>query len=447
MLRRLFDEIKPNFEKGGKLEKLYPLYEAQDTFLFSPGDTATGRTHVRDAIDTKRMMSTVILALIPCIFMALYNTGYQSNRVIEASGIEDIDRSLIANWRYGVMHLVGATYSEAGGFYSNFGNPYLMYSCLVHGFLYFFPIYLVTMIVGGTCELVFSILRGHEINEGFLVTGMLYPLTLPPTLPLWQVGLGIAFGVVIGKEIFGGTGTNFLNPALTARAFVFFSFGGRMTGTEVWVAGAGKSITDFDGYSGPTPLGALAGSGAGGDTASILADSDVMKGVVNENTIDVTVSWWDAFWGNMQGSMGETSAFACLIGAAILIISRIGSWQIMSAVVISMSAFSGLLCLWPGSEIPALFRVDPTWHFVLGSFAFGTVFMATDPVSAAMTTRGKWIYGFLIGFMIVLVRVVNGAFAEGVMLAILFANVMAPLIDWLVIDANIRWRKKRDAAR
>ena len=453
MLRRLFDEVKPLFEKGGKLEKLYPLYEAQDTFLFSPADTTKGRTHVRDAIDTKRLMSMVILALIPCIFMALYNTGFQANRVLSNSGIEDVDRNLIANWRYGVMNLFGANYGigldkpiESGDWYSFLTDPYMLYSCLLHGALYFLPVYIVTMAVGGTCELIFSIIRGHDINEGFLVTGMLYPLTLPPTIPLWQVGLGIAFGVVIGKEIFGGTGTNFLNPALTARAFLFFSFGGRMTGSTVWVAGAGDSITDVDGFSGPTPLGALASVKGNGDAAAIVG-GDEMAGAISGNQMDMSVDWMDAFWGNLQGSMGETSAFACLLGATILIMTRIGSWQIMAGVVGGMSIFSFLLNLLPASYgLPALYQVDPTWHFVLGSFAFGTVFMATDPVSAAMTPLGKWIYGGLIGIVIVLVRVVNPAFAEGVMLAILFGNVMAPLIDWVVVDANIRWRKKRDAA-
>ena len=453
MLRKLFDEVKPLFEKGGKLEKLYPLYEAQDTFLFTPADTTKGRTHVRDAIDTKRLMSMVILALVPCIFMALYNTGFQANRVISASGVEDIDRNLLVNWRYGVMHLFGASYGvglaepiQSGDWYNYLLDPYMLYSCLLHGALYFLPVYIVTMAVGGTCELIFSIIRGHDINEGFLVTGMLYPLTLPPTIPLWQVALGIIFGVVIGKEIFGGTGTNFLNPALTARAFLFFSFGGRMTGTNAWVAGGGDSIKDFDGYSGATPLTALSGTETKEAPGQMLTNSDVMAGSVNEQTMDISVDYWDAFWGNVQGSMGETSAFCCLIGAVILIATRIGSWQIMSGVVLGTTFFTLLLNLFAGSEAEVLYKVGPLWHFVIGSFAFGTVFMATDPVSAAMTNKGKWIYGALIGFVIVLVRVVNGAFAEGVMLAILFGNVMAPLIDWFVVDANIRWRKKRDAA-
>ncbi|MCH2180182.1 MAG: NADH:ubiquinone reductase (Na(+)-transporting) subunit B [Mariniblastus sp.] len=439
-LRNLLDKIEPLFKKGGRLEKLYPLYEANDTFLFTPGEVSKGSTHVRDAIDTKRMMSMVIVALLPCILMALYNTGYQADKVLSASADAAVQYklsygSLFENlwhgtWRYSVMDALGVSYTTNPGGFLSFGS---WLPCLIHGALFFVPIYIVTMAVGGTCELIFSVIRKHEINEGFLVTGMLFPLTLPATIPLWQVALGIAFGVVVGKEIFGGTGRNFLNPALTGRAFLYFAYPKQISGNGVWTA--------VDGYSGATALAKIAETPALADGATV-STSQIVAEIGGP---DSGTTWWQCFIGDIHGSLGETSTLCCLIGAAILIFSKIGSWRIMAGVVVGMTAFSSLLYLLPFSE--PVMHISPIWHLVIGGFAFGTVFMATDPVSASMTRQGKWVYGGLIGFMTVLVRSVNPAFPEGIMLAILFANVFAPLIDYFVVQANIKRRVARYATR
>ncbi len=387
-----------HFEKGGKLEKLYPIYEMIDTFVFTPKDVAKGSVHVRDAIDLKRTMITVVVALLPCILMALYNTGYQANKVISSMVTTP------TGWRADIMLTLGLSY-----------NPTSVISNFFHGFLYFFPIFLVTQIAGGICEVIFATVRKHEINEGFLVTGMLFPLTLPPTIPLWQVAVGIIFGVVIGKEVFGGTGKNFLNPALTARAFLYFAYPAQISGDAVWTA--------VDGYTGATSLGQAA---LGGVSA-------------------ISASFQDAFIGLVPGSMGETSALGALIGAIILIIAGIGSWRIMLSIVLSAVGFTFLLNA-IGSETNMMFSVTPMWHLVIGGFAFGTVFMATDPVSASMTYKGHWFYGALIGFMTILVRVINPAFPEGIMLAILFANCFAPLIDYFVVQSNVKRRLARAKA-
>jgi Na+-transporting NADH:ubiquinone oxidoreductase subunit B len=305
-----------------------------------------------------------------------------------------------------------------GDLFSVFGlvvNPESYVSNIIHGALYFVPIFLVTNIVGGIWETVFASVRGHEINEGFLVTGLLFPLILPPAIPLWQVALGISFGVVVGKEVFGGTGKNFLNPALTARAFLFFAYPVDISGDAVWVA--------VDGHTGAT---ALAQAASGGLSA-------------------ITVSWRESFMGLVPGSMGETSVVACLLGAVYLIATGIGSWRIMLSVVIGMVG-TVLLFNTIGSVTNPMFGLSPLWHFVVGGFAFGTVFMATDPVSASMTQKGQIYYGLLIGIMIALVRVVNPAFPEGTMLAILFANIFAPLIDYFVMSANIKRRELRNVS-
>jgi Na+-transporting NADH:ubiquinone oxidoreductase subunit B len=429
MLRNLLDKVEPLFKKGGRFEKLYPLYEANDTFLYTPGEVTHGQTHVRDAIDLKRMMSMVIVALLPCILMAMYNTGYQAQKLIAAGQAVPTSATMFdaiwsGTWRFDVLKSLGilnSSYvcSDPGSFLS-LGS---IIKCTIHGALYFLPVYLVCMIVGGNCEVIFSVVRKHEINEGFLVTGMLFPLTLPPTIPLWQVAVGIIFGVVVGKEIFGGTGKNFLNPALTARAFLYFAYPSRISGDAVWTA--------VDGYTGATVLGEIAKPGAA---------------AISTTVANMGSSWWDFFIGNVHGSMGETSALCCLIGAAILIATRIGSWRIMSGVLIGMTAFSLLLRILPTGDWGEVANIMPQWHLVIGGFAFGTVFMATDPVSASMTRTGKWIYGGLIGFLTVLVRSINPAFPEGIMLAILFANVFAPFIDWCVIQANIKRRAARYAA-
>ena len=407
-LRRILDRLHPTFAKGGKLEKLHSLYEATDTFLYSPG-TVTGRaSHVRDAMDLKRMMTTVVVALVPCILMAMWNTGYQTHLAMQDAGVTSA-----GGWRGAVIDGLGIGYSS--------GN---VFACLVHGALYFIPIYLVTNIVGGFWEVLFASVRKHEVNEGFFVTGFLFPLILPPTIPLWQVALGISFGVVLGKEVFGGTGKNFLNPALTARAFLYFAYPGDISGDAVWTA------VNVDGFSGATALGALA-----------AADAQTGMAAVTE-----TVSWWQAFLGNIPGSIGETSTLACLLGAALLIATGVGSWRIMAGVVAGAGVLSFFLWGAVGSESNPMFAMPPWWHLVVGGFAFGTVFMATDPVSATMTETGKWIYGALIGAMTILIRVFNPGYPEGIMLAILFGNVFAPLIDYYVVQANIKRRLARNAA-
>lgn len=421
-IRNTLEKAKPLFHKGGRLEKLYPVYEAIDTFLYTPGEVTHGASHVRDGLDLKRMMITVVVALIPCVYMACWNTGYQANLALEelAKAGTTVEQ-LVANggWRLSLLSTLGF---EIGG------QPGLLFN-LIHGALYFVPVYLVTNMVGGACEAIFCIVRKHELNEGFLVTGMLFPLTLPPTIPLWQVALGIAFGVVLGKEVFGGTGKNFLNPALTARAFLYFAYPGQIIGEKAWVA--------VDGYTGPTLL------------TTMGSQTKVLPGI--QNFINTTgpdqlgITWWDAFMGWIPGSMGETSAFACLIGAVILIATGVGSWRIMAGVLLgSMGLAAALHGM--GSSTNAVFQIPPQWHLVVGGLAFGLVFMATDPVSAAMTNTGKWWYGILIGFMTIVIRVLNPAFPEGIMLAILFGNVFAPIIDFVVVQQNIKRRMARNAA-
>ncbi|MEZ6066467.1 MAG: NADH:ubiquinone reductase (Na(+)-transporting) subunit B [Planctomycetaceae bacterium] len=412
-LRKFLDRLHPSFGESGKYEKLYPLYEAADTFLYTPADVTPGASHVRDGMDLKRVMSLVVFALGPCILMAMYNTGLQTNLALESqvkAGV--IDVATVGGWRG--MILDGVGYSSTN-----------IISCLLVGAAYFVPVFLVTQIAGGFWEVLFATVRKHEINEGFLVTGMLFPLTLPPTIPLWQVAVGISFGVVIGKEIFGGTGKNFLNPALTARAFLYFAFPAYMSGDKVWVA--------CDGYTAATSLGALASAKEAGMesiTASISNDG-------------LGISWWDAFLGTIPGSMGETSALACLFGAAVLIVTGVGSWRIMLSTLVGGIVTAGLFHYLAPQDGNPMYRMGPEWHLVVGGFAFGLVFMATDPVSATMTDAGKWLYGLLIGGLTVLIRNINPGYPEGIMLAILFGNVCAPLIDWFVVQANIKRRMAR----
>ena len=415
-LRNFLDKLHPVMSPGGKLGVLYPVYEAVDTFLYTPGDTTKGAAHVRDSLDLKRMMITVVVALTPCIFMAMYNTGYQANVAMQAmvdAGTMPAESVAAIGWRASIIDLLGVGYNS-GSFFAN----------LIHGALYFIPVFLVCNIVGGLCEVIFCVIRKHELNEGFLVTGMLFPLTLPPTIPLWQVAVGIAFGVVIGKEIFGGTGKNFLNPALTARAFLYFAYPAQITGDKVWAA------VEADGYSGATSLGAL---------AAVTPD-------VGMKAVDALgITWSQAFFGWIPGSMGETSTFACLLGAGLLVATGIGSWRIMVGVLLGAMGLAGFL---NGSiaDTVSVATMPAHWHLVTGGLAFGLVFMATDPVSAAMTDRGKWIYGILIGAVTIMIRVVNPAFPEGIMLAILLGNVFAPLIDYFVVRANIKRRLARNAA-
>ena len=395
--RKFLDKVEPHFTKGGKLEKYYGLYEMVDTFIYTPADVTRGTTHVRDGNDLKRTMTFVVIATFFCIMMAMYNTGYQANLAMESMGLEQI-----SNWRSIPMALFGY----------NTLNPF---SNLMHGALYFLPIYIVTLAVGGIWEVLFATVRGHEVNEGFLVSSMLYTLIMPPDIPLWQVALGISFGIVIGKEVFGGTGKNFLNPALTGRAFLYFAYPASMTGDAVWVA--------VDGFTRATPLGIAANGG--------------LDAVYAAN-----YSWMQSFFGFEPGCLGETSTLAILIGAAFLLYTKVASYRIMAGVFAGMVATSVLFNV-IGSDTNPMFAFPWYWHLTAGGFAFGMVYMATDPVSASMTNTGRWIFGALIGGMTVLIRVVNPAFPEGIMLAILFSNMFAPTIDYFVIQANIRRRMKR----
>ncbi|MCX7104035.1 MAG: NADH:ubiquinone reductase (Na(+)-transporting) subunit B [Methylococcales bacterium] len=397
--REILDSIEPHFTKGGRFAKYYGLYEMVDTFIYTPADVTRGTTHVRDGNDLKRTMTFVVIATLFCVLMAMYNTGYQANLAMGTMGLETID-----NWRRIPMMLFG---------YSTM-NPF---SNLAHGALYFLPIYITTLAIGGIWEVLFATVRGHEVNEGFLVSSMLYALIMPPDMPLWQVALGISFGIVIGKEVFGGTGKNFLNPALTGRAFLYFAYPASMTGDSVWVA--------VDGYTRATPLGLAAN---GGLDAVYAAD----------------YSWMQTFFGFEPGCLGETSTLAILIGAAFLLYTRVASYRIMGGVFAGMVAIATLFNV-IGSDTNPMFAFPWYWHLTVGGFAFGMVYMATDPVSAAMTNTGRWVFGALVGGMTVLIRVVNPAFPEGIMLAILFSNMFAPTIDYFVIQANIRRRMKRHA--
>ncbi|MBN1637811.1 MAG: NADH:ubiquinone reductase (Na(+)-transporting) subunit B, partial [Ignavibacteriales bacterium] len=363
------------------------------TFFYTPGKTTKSAAHVRDAIDYKRIMTVVVVALIPAVLVALYNTGLQANINISKYG-----EAVAFGWQPDFMQTLGISF-----------DPSSVFSNFFFGALYFVPVYIITVAVGGFWEVVFAVVRKHEIHEGFFVTSLLFPMILPPTIPYWQVAVGITFGVVIGKEVFGGVGMNILNPALTGRAFLFFAYPAQISGDKVWLA--------VDGISQATPLAQLSAA-----------------------TIEKFPTWWDSFIGIIPGSMGETSALACLIGAVILIFSGIGCWRIMLSVVVGALGMSLLFNL-IGSSTNPMFNVGPEWHFVLGGFAFGTVFMATDPVSAAVTNKGKYIYGLLIGFLVIMIRVLNPAYPEGMMLAILFGNVFAPIIDKIFINANIKRRQ------
>ncbi|MCX4190414.1 NADH:ubiquinone reductase (Na(+)-transporting) subunit B [Methylophaga sp. OBS3] len=398
-LRRFLDRIEPSFQKGGPYEKFYALYEMVDTFIYSPADTTRGSPHVRDGIDLKRVMSYVVVATFPVLLLMLWNTGFQAN-----SAMAELGMATAEGWRGWIMNTFGIAY-----------NPQSIFSNMFHGLLYFLPIYLTTLVAGGIFEVIFAAVRNHEVNEGFLVTSMLYSLTLPPSTPLWQVALGIIFGVVIGKEVFGGTGKNFLNPALTGRAFLYFAYPASMSGDAVWTA--------IDGYTGATPLGLAALGGI-------------------QAVTDAGYTWWQTFVGFMPGSLGETSTLAILFGMTFLLITRVASYRIMFGVFLGMFLTSALFNV-IGSDTNPMFAMPWYWHMTLGGLAFGMVFMATDPVSAAMTNKGRWIYGILIGFMTVLIRVVNPAFPEGIMLAILFGNIFAPLIDHFVVQANVKRRLQR----
>ncbi len=400
-LRSFFDSIEPNFEKGGRYEKYYPIYEMVETILYTGKSVTKAAPHARSFVDMKRIMTYVVISTIPCILWAFYNTGLQTN-----IGLAELGDTSHVGWRIFVIKMLGVSL-----------NPDSILGNMLHGMLYFMPIYIVTLVAGGICEVVFATVRGHEVNEGFLVSSMLFALTMPASAPLWQVALGIAFGVVIGKEVFGGTGKNFLNPALTGRAFLYFAYPANMSGDAIW--------TPVDGFSGATALGLSAARGI---------ESLAIEGI----------TWWDAFYGTIQGSLGETSTLACFVGLAFLMVTKIANYRMVVGCLGGMIGFS-LLLNWIGSDTNPMFAMPWYWHLVLGSYAFGLCFMVTEPVSASHTNVGRYFYGALVGFMVVMIRVLNPAFPEGMMLAILFANMFAPLIDYFVVQANIKRRIARNA--
>ena len=398
-LREKIKEVRPLFEKGGKLEKFFPLYEAHETIFFQPKET-TGKkgAHIRDAVDMKRVMVTVIAALVPCIIFGMWNTGFQHFSVLSPEYMAK---------EYGEEFVPG------------------FIDMIWFGAIRFIPLLAVSYIVGLSIEFAFAVARNHPVSEGFLVSGLLIPLIVPSTLPLWQLAIATAFAVVIGKEVFGGTGYNILNPALTARAFLFFAYPSQISGDQVWVDLDGLSASLMvDGYSGATVL------------------ADAANGIISNGGVEAyRFSFTDMFFGFIPGSIGETSTFMILIGAALLIGTGVGSWRIMVSMVIGALAMA--LVIENFRSTPFFGSEHFYYHLVAGGFAFGTVFMATDPVSASHTNKGKFIYGFLAGLLSILVRVINPAYPEGVMLAILLANVFAPLIDFYVVQANKKRRLSR----
>jgi Na+-transporting NADH:ubiquinone oxidoreductase subunit B len=400
-LRRVLDDIEPHFKPGGKFASWYALYEAVDTIFYTPSRVTVAEPHVRDGIDLKRVMITVWMAAFFPMFYGMYNIGFQANMAIEAMGLQGS-----GDWHEAIISLFAGH------------NPQSVWDNVVYGAAHYIPIYLIVFVAGGFWEVLFAMKRGHEINEGFFVTSILFTLIVPPDIPLWQAALGISFGIVVGKEVFGGTGKNFLNPAITGRAFLYFAYAPQMSGDAVWTA--------VDGYSGATALSQIATSG--------------LPAIASNTGLELT--WLNAFLGQMQGSIGETSTIAILLGGCVLLFTRIASWRIMFGVFLGMVATSTLFNA-VGSDTNPAFATPWYWHFVLGGFAFGMVYMATDPVSAAMTNTGKLIFGGLIGLMTVVIRVVNPAYPEGVMLAILFANLFAPTVDYYVIKANIFRRRAR----
>lgn len=388
-LRNYLDKIKPNFEKGGKLEKLHSVFDGFETFLFVPNTTSKTKCHVRDYNDLKRTMIMVVVALVPALLMGMYNTGYQH---FMATGEE-------------------ATFCET----------------FLYGLIRVLPLVIVSYGVGLGIEFMFAQVRGHEIQEGFLVSGMLIPLIVPIDVPLWMVAVATAFAVVFAKEVFGGTGMNVFNVALVTRAFLFFAYPSKMSGDSVWIRGI-KDGGYIDGFSGATPLAQAASTPSG-------------KSVALVNGLGDPVSVWDAFLGLVPGSIGETSTLAILIGAVIIIATGVASWKIMVSVFAGGFVMGTLLNLGAGDN--AYMAMDAYWHLILGGFAFGAVFMATDPVTAARTEKGKYWYGFLVGILAILIRVVNPAYPEGMMLAILIMNIFAPLIDHYVVQGHVKRRLKR----
>ncbi|NRF61091.1 NADH:ubiquinone reductase (Na(+)-transporting) subunit B [Vibrio coralliilyticus] len=408
-LKSKLDAIAPDFEPGGKYEKFYPVFEAAATIFYTPGLVNRGVTHVRDSIDLKRIMIMVWLATFPAMFWGMYNVGNQSSMaLLSVYSVAELETVVADSWRLMLAFGSAQGVADAGWM-----------SKMLLGASYFLPVYATVFVVGGFWEVLFAVVRKHEVNEGFFVSSVLFSLILPPTIPLWQAALGITLGIVVAKEIFGGTGRNFLNPALAGRAFLYFAYPANMSGGAVWVAA--------DGYSGATPLSQWYEGGQGA--------------LINNMTGEV-LRWSDAFLGNLPGSMGEVSTLLIILAGLLLIAMRIASWRIVAGVIIGLAVTSTLLNV-IGSQTNPMFSMPFYWHFVLGGVAFGTFFMATDPVSAAFTNKGKWAYGILIGVMTIGIRALNPAYPEGIMLAILFANLFAPLFDFMVKEGNIKRRLKR----
>jgi len=399
-LKNILKQSGKLFEEGKPLSWAYPVWEATDTILFSTDKQTSSGPHVRDNMDIKRVMFSVVIALIPCYLFGAYNIGYLNALAT------DVSRSLIDNFIFGMSYVL--------------------------------PVLIVTFVSGAICELSFAIIRKHEVNEGFLVTCALIPLTMPPDVPLWQVFIGTAFGIIIGKEIFGGVGTNIFNPALTARAFMYFAFPTKMSGDKIWAVGP-------DGYTGATAL-AIPANPTEADIANLSSNGlDVTASNLLNQSTQFDFSLWNMFWGLIPGSIGETNKLIILIGAAFLIYIGIASWRTMLASVIGLVLTASIFNLLSGYSTNAMLTITPLEHLLIGSFLFGVVFMATEPVTSAHTEKGKWIYGFMIGVLTVLIRSINPAYPEGVMLAILIMNMFGPLIDYYVVKSNINMRISRSA--
>ena len=401
LMHNILHKIKPHFEEGGKLHALYPAYDAFETFLFVPNHTSSNGTHIKDSVDLKRTMVIVIIALLPCLLFGMWNTGYQYHSQLQVGmdGYQDL---------------------------------YTMWDHLFFGFWKVLPLIIVSYVVGLSVEFAFAVSRKHQVNEGYLVTGMLIPLIMPVDVPLWMLAMSVIFAVIIGKEVFGGTGMNILNPALTARAFIFFAYPTKMSGDKVWVHSADK----IDGVSGETALGQLASLVDVNPT-----NQDVMN-KISDFSSDGAYSLYNSFLGIIPGSIGETSVLAIMLGAFVLLFTGIGSFRIMASMFIGGVSMAYVFH-WVAPDTNLFMSLNPIHQICIGGFLFGMVFMATDPVSAAQTNKGKIIYGFLCGVLSILIRVFNPAYPEGVMVAILFMNVMAPLIDHYVVEANIKKRLKR----
>ena len=400
-LLNYLDRLRPSFSKNGQFEKYSAIYEMIDNFVYTPSTITQSAPHVRDSIDLKRVMAIIVLAVLPCIFVGAWNIGYQANIAMTELIIDSVP-----GWRGDILELLGVSY-----------NPDSIWDDMWHGLVYVIPVFIVALVVGWAWEVLFAVIRKRKLSEGILVISLLFTLTLPPTIPLWQVAIGISFGVVIGKEIFGGTGKNFVNPVLAGRAFLYFAYPAQIAGNSVW--------TVVDGLSGATPL----GLGSAGGIDNITATG---------------ITWSQAFLGQIQGTIGETSTLACLVGGVFLVYTGIASWRIIAGGFIGMISAAILFNI-IGSDTNPMFTIPWYWHLVLGGFAFGIMFLATDPVTSASTNPGRWLYGLLIGILIVVIRIANPTIPECTMFAILLANIFAPLIDYIVIQANIIKRRHRYA--